>query len=274
MLPLIFIILAALLSNAYFAALNVASPGTFLGMFSSFSAVWFWISVFFALLFVLEKHGILKKILRKIPKKAKIAAFSLACIFIAVSGASLFFICHPNLAKGNENARYLIVLGGGITKDAKLTASVKERVFAASLYLNKNPSVLAIVSGGKGNFSPCAEADALKSELVSLGIAEERILEEDRSKDTIQNLAFSAAIIAEREGAPIDEAISAPVAICTSGFHLARAERIAAKLGFKKVYGVASRTPPLFVPNTYCREICSYIKLNLRILLTGKPKAL
>lgn len=273
MISIIFLVLA-LLSNAYFVALHIASPGTFLGTFFSFSSVWFWLSVFFVLLIILERRKILKKIFGKVSKKAKIVLASFICFFALVSGFSLFFICTPRLSSENEKARYVIVLGGGITKDGELTDSVKNRVKAAAEYLKGNKDALAVVSGGKGRFIPCAEAEVLKPELASLGIDESKILKEDKAKDTIQNLIFSAELIAEHEEISLDKVLSSPVAICTSDFHLARAERIAKRLGFTDVYGVAAKTPPIFVLNTYCREICSYIKLNLRIFLTGKPKKL
>ncbi len=273
MISVIFLVLA-LLSNAYFFALHIASPGTFLGTFFSFSSVWFWLSVLFALLFVLERRKILKKISGKISKKAKVVLVSLICIFALVSGLSLFFILTSRKAGESEKARYVIVLGGGITKNGELTDSIKKRVEKAAEYLKENKDALAVVSGGKGRFVPMAEAEVLKPELASFGIDESKILKEDKAKDTIQNLIFSAEMIAKHDGIPLEEVLSSPVAICTSDFHLARAERIAKRLGFSNVYGLAAKTPPIFVLNTYCREICSYIKLNLRILLTGKPKKL
>jgi len=225
-------------------------------------------------LFVLERRKILRKIFDKASKKAKTVIVALICVFALVSGFSLFFICTPRSADGNEKTRYVIVLGGGITKDGELTDSVKSRVRQAAFYLKENKNALAVVSGGKGRFIPMAEAEVLSPELASLGISENKILKEDKAKDTIQNLIFSARLIAKHENIPLSEVLASPVAICTSDFHLARAERIAKRLGFSDVYGIAAKTPPIFVLNAYCREICSYIKLNLRILLTGKPKKL
>jgi len=85
---------------------------------------------------------------------------------------------------------------------------------------------------------------------------------------------FSVKILSEYENKTVQEILNAPVAVVTSDFHLARAERLAKRSGFTDVYGVASKTPALFVLNSYSREICSYIKLNLRILFTGKPSLL
>lgn len=204
MLSIIFLVLSVL-SDVYFVLLNIASPGTFWGTVFSFSSVWLLLAVFFAALFVLEKCGILKKICGRISKTVKIifAFFIFFGVFIAA--LNLFFICTPRLSDGNENVRYVILLGGGITKDAKLTDSVQNRVRVAAEYLKAHPDAVAVV---------------------------------------------------------------------TSDFHIARAQRLASRMGFQNVYGVASRTPSLFVLNSYCREICCYVKLNLRILLTGKPDSL
>ncbi len=273
MLSVIFLILS-ILSGAYFVLINIASPGTFLGTIFSFSAVWLLIAVFFALLFVLERQKILKKILLGISKTSKIILVSFICAGVFIAGLNLFFICTPRLSDGNENVRYVIVLGGGITKDAKLTDSVQNRVRVASEYLKSHPTSLAVVTGGKGKFAPCPESDVLKPVLASYGIDENRILAENKAKDTIQNFMFSAELFAEHDGISVEEVLASPVAIVTSDFHIARAERLASRMGFSDVYGVASKTPPLFILNSYCREICSYVKLNLRILFTGKPKHL
>lgn len=273
MLSLIFLLLS-ISSGAYFVLINLASPGTVLGTIFGFSAVWFWIAVFFALLFVLEKRNILKTICGKISKRIKIILIFLFGAGVLISGLNLFFICNPRLSDGKENVRYVIVLGGGITKDAKLTDSVQNRVRVASEYLKAHPASIAVVTGGKGKFSPCPESDVLKPVLASYGIDENRILAENKAKDTIQNFMFSAKLFAEHDGISVEEVLASPVAVVTSDFHIARAERLASRMGFSDVYGVASKTPPLFVLNSYCREICCYVKLNLRILLTGKPKHL
>lgn len=270
MLSLIFLILAVL-SGVYFVLINIASPGTFLGTIFSFSAVWLWIVVFFVLLFVLERRKVLKIICSRISKRIKIILIFLFFAGVFISGLNLFFICNPRLSDGKENVRYVIVLGGGITKDAKLTDSVKNRVRVASEYFKAHSEALVVVTGGKGKFSPCPESDVLKPALASYGIDENRILAENKAKDTIQNFMFSAELFAEYDGISMEEVLASPVAVVTSDFHIARAERLASRMGFSDVYGVASKTPPLFVLNSYCREICSYIKLNLRILLTGKP---
>ena len=91
------------------------------------------------------------------------------------------------------------------------------------------------------------------------GISGARILKEDTSLDTIQNLVFCRKLILEREGTLTS------VAILTSDSHLKRALLLARRSGYTDCTGVAAPTDPLFVPNNYTREIASYWKLGLRI---------
>lgn len=265
---------SAFLSFSYFAALQVASPGTFGGTFFSFSAVWLYLAVFLAVLAFLEKRKGLKNLWLKIKKSVRVAICFVLALGIIISAVNLVFILNPKISNGSENCRFVIVLGGGITKDEKLTKNVENRIQSAAKYLKSHPDAIAVVSGGKGSFSPCPESDVLKPALASYGIDESRIFAEDKARDTIENLIFSAQILSEKENINIEEILSSPVAIATNSFHLARAERLAKRLGFKKIFGIPSKTPALFALNTYCREICAYVKLNLRILLIGKPKAI
>ena len=273
MIFIIFVLISAL-SFFYFVAMQIASPGTFFGTFFSFSVVWLLCAVFFAVLAVLQKKKLLRTIFFKIKRNVKIFLGVFVFLCAVICGVTLFFICNPRLSDGKEKVQYVILLGGGITKDAELTLSVQNRVRVAGEYLKKQPQAISVVTGGKGRFAPCPESDVLKPTLESYGIEGKRVLAENMAKDTIENFLFSVKILSEHENKTVQEILNAPVAVVTSDFHLARAERLAKRIGFTDVYGVASKTPALFVLNSYSREICSYIKLNLRILFTGKPSLL
>lgn len=260
----------AAIFTAYFIIMQIFSPGTLLGTIFSFSAFWLIFAVICIILFLLRN----KKPWKKLPFAVKTGFFTACGILFVIFGINLYQICTPRLADGNEKPEYVIVLGGGITKNAELTDSVKQRIFLAADYLKSHPEAIAVVTGGTGPFSPCAESVVLKKELVNLGIESERILEEDQAKDTIDNFEFSAKLLARHKNLPVEKILESPVTVITNDFHIARAERLAARMGFKDVYGKAATTPPVFVPNAYGRELCCYIKLNLRILLTGKPQVI
>lgn len=263
---LIYLLLATM-CNMYFVALQVASPASFLGTIFGFSIIWFWLGMLFIVLFFMRRFALWNYV----KKQVKICLGCIVSVLAVISVVNLVFICNPRMATGNEPVKYIILLGGGITKDAKLTDNVEQRVKKCAEYAEKHPEALIVVSGGKGPFSPCPESDVLKPALAKYGIDEERILAEDKAKDTIQNFEYSVKLLSKKTGKTVLQILSEPVAVVTSDFHLARAQRLAKRMGFKDVYGVSSKTPALFVVNTYCREICCYVKLNLRILFTGKP---
>lgn len=260
----------AIISNLYFVLLQLMSPASFFGAFFSFSAVWFWISVVCMTVFVFRK----KHLWRKIPAIFRKIFYFFLFTGIIISTANFYFITHPKLSDGSENPEYVILLGGGITKNAELSKSVQQRIKLCALYLNEHPQALCVVTGGKLPFAPCPESDVLKPALESCGIASERILAEDKSRDTIQNFQFSVRLISEYTGKSVEEVLASPVTIITNDFHIARAERLARRMGFSDYYGLCARTPFIFKANSYFREIFCYIKLNLRIIFTRKPERL
>ena len=135
----------------------------------------------------------------------------------------------------NPEADYLIVLGAkvnGVTP----SHAMEDRLNAALDYLNAYPASTIIVSGGQGDDEGVSEAEAMAVWLKAHDIDDSRILLEDKSETTRQNLENSFAIIREHGGDPADG-----VAIVTSEYHLYRARQMAAALGAKPI-GVAART--------------------------------
>ena len=79
-------------------------------------------------------------------------------------------------------------------------------------------------------------------------------------------------MLAEYRGLSIEEVLEMPTAVVTSRYHLRRSERLARRIGYKNIKGIPAACPLIYVPHSYVREICAYVKLNLRILFTGQPK--
>ena len=142
----------------------------------------------------------------------------------------------------------------------------------AAEYLNKNPDSICVVTGGTLDWLPYAEAPELKRQLAERGVSPDRILVEDQAKDTIQNFQLSCKMLAEHKGMTYAEVLSTPTLIVTSRFHLRRSQRLARRMGFTNIKGIPAACPPVYVLHNYVREICAYVKLNLRILLTGEPQ--
>ncbi len=198
-----------------------------------------------------------------------VIAIFILVVFLCI--AMMTKILTPTVNNGKIETEYVIVLGGGVKSDGTLGKGVQSRLASAKNYLSEHPKSRAIVTGGKLPLNKWTEAPILAKELSFLGVEEERIIQEGRAQDTIQNLCYSIGIIAEEKGISVDEALTLPVTLCTSSFHLARAERLAKRIGFTEVYGIPSKIPFYSFLNAYSREICAWTKLNLRIILTGKP---
>lgn len=144
-----------------------------------------------------------------------------------------------------DSTRTAVVLGCQVY-DSGPSLMLKSRLDAALEYLNVSPRSVCVVSGGKGEGEPVAEAFAMKEYLVSHGIEESRIFTEDRSSSTEENLAFSKRII-EENGLP-EETV-----IITDGFHMLRARLLARKENIGAL-SFPSETPPLLLPVYWYRE--------------------
>ena len=148
----------------------------------------------------------------------------------------------------NPEADYIIVLGAQV-RGTKPSWSMHDRLVAALDYLNAYPESKAVVSGGQGPDEGCSEAEAMQTWLTAQGVAPERILLEDRSESTQENLSNSFAIIAADGGDVADG-----VGIVTSEYHLYRAKRMAEALGAKPI-GISAKTELVIMRiNYFIRE--------------------
>ena len=127
---------------------------------------------------------------------------------------------------------YVIVLGAGVNGYSP-SKPLKERIDRAYNYLEANPNTIAIASGGQGSDELISEAQCIKNRLVAMGIEEDRIIIEDRSTSTEENLAYSYQLIDNK---------NASVGIITNSFHEFRAKLMAYRAGFGTIESVPART--------------------------------
>ena len=269
----ILLIFLGTVSILYDITLIALNPGTFWDIVFSFSHIWFFAGAYliFTGVYRIRMHHSFWQTWKKWIKITVVCVVSLAAI---ISMINMIFILTPEILEPDEKVDQVILLGGGIDKDGKLPKSVLTRVEKTAEYLKLNPEAVCVVSGGTLHWLPYAEAPELKNQLVKRGIAAERILVEDQAKDTIQNLKYSSKLLAEYKSTTIQEILNTPTALVSTHYHLKRAELLAHRMGFKNIKGIGAACPAIYVPHSYVREICAYVKLNLRILLTGEPKRL
>lgn len=153
-------------------------------------------------------------------------------------------------AKAEAGADYVIILGAQ-WKTTGPSYVLQKRLDKAIEYLNANPETKVIVSGGQGYNEPVSEAEGMKGYLADAGIDPERILAEDASTNTTQNLIYSGELLNKSEDS---------VVVVTNNFHMFRALAIAKKQGYLHVEGLSAGTFPLTVPNNLLREAFGIVK--------------
>ena len=252
----------------YGMLLHFMNPGTLFSELVSFCNIWILIGAIFLFLGTYRKNH-QKSFIRALKRGQKIALACLMGAGLIIAAVNLYFIRHPELGASSDT-KYVIILGGGIDKNGQLPQTVRNRIEVAADYLLENKNALAVATGGTLYHLP-PEAPAMKNYLISLGIEADRILIDDKALDTIQNFQNSCQVLSDHENLPKSAILESKILVVTSFFHLARAQRLARRMGFKHITGLGSPTAAIKLLDSYSREICSYIKLNLRILLTGKP---
>lgn len=155
-----------------------------------------------------------------------------------------------------EGLDWIIVLGAKLNDDGPCR-TLRLRLDAAAACLKRNPACACVVSGGQGPDEPASEASAMRLYLMEQGIDRDRILVEDRSSNTRENLALSLALLPEDPG---------KTAIVTSDFHMSRSLFLARAAGLKEVYGLAAPSVRAYLPFYLLRETLSFVK---DLVLTG-----
>ena len=125
-----------------------------------------------------------------------------------------------------------------------------------------------VPSGGQGSDEVVSEAECMKCYLMDQGIPEERILKEDKSVNTYQNMAFSKKVIEADSG----DLSKAQIAFSTTNYHVFRGYTLAEKLGIK-VKGISAKTKLYFFPNAFLREFIGLLfeqkKRHLFFMISG-----
>jgi uncharacterized SAM-binding protein YcdF (DUF218 family) len=152
-----------------------------------------------------------------------------------------------------KHADYIIVLGARV-KGTVPSLAFASRIKAAASYLKENENTIAIASGGKGPGEDISEAESIRRELIKLGISESRILMENRSTDTYENINYSMKLIPKNAQSGL---------VVTNTFHIYRAVSIARDQGLE-VKGLPAKTPVQALVKSYTREYLAITKFYLK----------
>lgn len=186
---------------------------------------------------------------KSILKITKLIIILLIISFILIEG---LIIINGNTKTIGE-VDYMIILGARLYGDIPSPA-LYERLKVAEEYLKENTELKVIVSGGQGPDEDISEAEAMERYLLNNGIDKNKIIIEDKSTSTFENIKNSLYIIKE-----IDNEESPRVLLVTNSFHIFRSKFLANRLG-AKAYGLPAKVPPTILITQYIREYFAVIK--------------
>jgi uncharacterized SAM-binding protein YcdF (DUF218 family) len=184
----------------------------------------------------------------KLKTAIKICFFIGLASFVVIEGV----IIGAAVSKHREKTDYLVILGAGVRGEIPSTA-LYQRLYTSLEYIEMNPNVKIVVSGGQGPGETITEAEAMKRFLIKNGVAKEQIIKEEKSTNTLENMKFTKVIL---EGVEKNENIE--VTIVTNNFHMFRAKFLAQRQGLK-AYGYPSPLHPMLVPTYFVREYLAVI---------------
>lgn len=225
----------------YCAGVAVLGYGTY------FFLIWGVMGACSLLLAFLLRSG---RIMNAIPPWIKGVFWAFFFIGLLLFGAVEARILSQYNAQAAPSADYVIILGAQ-WRSTGPSEVLRRRLDKAIDYLEQNPDTSVIVSGGQGGNESIPEAVGMREYLIEAGIGEERILVEDQSASTYQNLVLSAEFL-DRE--------NDRVVVVTNNFHMFRALAIAKKQGYLNVEGLAAGSSPWVVPNNLLREFIGVVK--------------
>ena len=167
---------------------------------------------------------------RAIPRWVHIAWRACLCLGLAAVLALESLVVSGLHATAPAGMDYLIVLGARVDPDGPSPA-LNRRLNAVMACLGDHPDAIIIASGGQGSDEPMSEAQCIRDELVKRGVDESRIVMEDKSTATIENIRYSMALM---------DSPDAEVGIITNNYHVYRATRLARKAGLTHAHGIAA----------------------------------
>lgn len=226
------------------------------GAGSDFSWIWLFFGALFLAGFFLHgraRTSAAAHVLYRIYFVLMCAGFSALLIVMLRIGSQM-------RSQGPGKADYVIVLGAQV-HGTRPSRSLRLRLDKAQEYAERHPSAQLILTGGQGPGEDITEAECMREDLVSREIDESRLILEDRSTSTEENLTF-----ADRLTGCADETCG----IITNDFHVYRALRLAKLMGYSDVSGIAARSDGLLEVHFLVREAFALVATDLRTLIFDK----
>lgn len=198
------------------------------------------------------------------PTHRRVNCFSALTVLASVGVICLMAAMNIITTSGHSDweragqSEYGIVLGAAVHESGRPSRIMGSRLDAAQLFLEENPDARLILSGGQGDDEPMSEAQCMYDILTARGIDPHRLIMEDESHTTRENLINSMAIIREQGGT------EKTITLITSEFHQRRAAFIADSLGIDTcpVSGITDQW--FYRVNYTLREVFAFVKAYIQ----------
>lgn len=185
------------------------------------------------------------------------ACLALLLVGVLTFGSAFAAVMAGSHSQIEQDAEIMVILGCQV-KPWGPSILLQDRLDTALDYLEEHPDMMVVVTGGKGGDEPMSEAQAMYEYLIAHGAAPEQILQEDRAKNTLENLRYTQALL-EEQGYDTGQEIL----VVSNGFHLTRTRML-----FERVWGTDGNLNTLSAPSShwpsrlkmYVREPLALIK--------------
>ena len=177
------------------------------GFSTSFSWIWLVGAAFFGFLtfasWYCKRHP--KKLPLWMPVSSATILITSLVIFCVVEVLVFMGAASSDVA----NLDYVIVLGAKVDEQG-MSNSLRERLDKAIEYSQDNPGTVLILSGGQGEDEPHSEAKVMYQYLLYNGVPPEQMVQENVSTSTVENIAYSKALIETLEKRKRDQIVKGP----------------------------------------------------------------
>ncbi len=169
------------------------------------------------------------------------------CMIIGVIAANAVVCSY----EPDRDRDFLIILGCALRQDGTPSPLLQGRIDRALSFYRKQleetgKPLIFITSGGQGPDEVISESESMKRYLMEHGIPEDRIIKEDQSTNTFENMKFSKEKIITVN--PIGK-----VAFSTTNYHVFRSGIFARRVKMR-AQGMSAKTKWYFWPNAAVRE--------------------
>ena len=176
----------------------------------------------------------------------------LALVLVGVLGFSALFgaVLSGMYDQIDGEPQVMVILGCQV-KPWGPSILLQDRLDKALEYLETEPDMTVVVSGGQGPDEHISEARAMADYLMEQGIEQERILLEDQSHNTVQNLTLTRRLLDE-----LGYDLEQDIVVVSNGFHLTRVRML-----WDRVWEEEDNLSTLAAPSSH---VPSRLKMYLR----------